>query len=139
MGQTEAVESRTISLDTQRANEFVDITDRVAAAARELPGAGALLVSSLHTTAAFTVNEGFDPDVATDLVRALRPLAERDDYDHAEGNSDAHLKVALLGASQLVPVEGGELRLGRWQRIFFCEFDGPRSGRSVLVTPLARA
>ena len=128
-----------IHLDTTEANEFVDITDGVASIASEAKGAGALLVSSLHTTAAITVNEGFDPDVAADLVRALAPIAERDDYDHAEGNSDAHLKVALLGASQLVPVTDGRLRLGKWQRIFFCEFDGPRDKRTVMVTPLAGA
>jgi secondary thiamine-phosphate synthase enzyme len=126
-----------INLDTSDANEFVDITDGVASIASEFKGAGAVLVSSMHTTAAITVNEGFDQDVASDLVRALGPIAERDDYDHAEGNSDAHLKVALLGASQLVPVVEGRLRLGKWQRIFFCEFDGPRTGRSIVVTPLA--
>lgn len=136
-GQNEAVESRTINLDTSDAHELVDITDGVASIASEFKGAGAVVVSSMHTTAAITVNEGFDPDVTSDLLRALAPLAERDDYDHAEGNSDAHLKVALLGASQLVPVVEGRLRLGKWQRVFFCEFDGPRDGRTVLVTPLA--
>jgi secondary thiamine-phosphate synthase enzyme len=123
-------------LDTQRRCELIDVTDRVAAQVADAQlDAGAVLVSSLHTTAAITVNEGYDPDVAEDLVRALAPLADRDDYEHAEGNSDSHLKVALLGSSQLVPVADGELQLGRWQRIFFCEFDGPRAGRTVLVTP----
>lgn len=126
-------------LDTANRCELVDVTDEVARLAAGMPRAGAVLVSSLHTTAAITVNEGYDPDVATDLVRALEPLATRDDYDHAEGNSDSHLKVALIGSSQLVPLEDGRLALGRWQRIFFCEFDGPRSGRTVLVTPLALA
>lgn len=126
-----------IHLDTSDANEFVDITDGVASIASEFKGAGAVLVSSLHTTAAITVNEGFDDDVVADLIRALGPIADRDDYEHAEGNSDAHLKVALLGASQVVPCIEGRLRLGTWQKIFFCEFDGPRKQRSVLVTPLA--
>jgi secondary thiamine-phosphate synthase enzyme len=126
-----------IHLDTTEACEFVDITDGVASIAAEFKGAGAVLVSSMHTTAAVTVNEGHDPDVVDDLLRALAPLAERDDYEHAEGNSDAHLKVALLGASQMVPVTEGRLRLGTWQRVFFCEFDGPRRQRTVVVTPIA--
>ncbi len=129
----------TFNLDTTEPCEFVDITDGVAGMLPDMPGAGAVLVSSLHTTAAITVNEGHDPDVQADLLRALAPLAERDDYEHGEGNSDAHLKVALLGSSQLVPISGGRLQLGKWQRIFFCEFDGPRTARMVVVTPLAGA
>lgn len=124
-------------LDSARRSQLVDVTDEVARLVADMPGAGAVLVSSMHTTAAITLNEGYDPDVARDLVRALEPLADRSDYQHAEGNSDSHLRVALLGSSQLVPVRDGSLALGRWQRIFFCEFDGPRRGRTVLVTPLA--
>lgn len=129
----------TITLDTSSREQFVDITDEVATIARSHPRAGALLVTSMHTTAAITVNEGHDPDVVRDLIAALHPLAARDDYRHAEGNSDSHLKVALLGAAQLVPCRDGELLLGRWQRIFFCEFDGPRSGRTVTVSAVAAA
>jgi secondary thiamine-phosphate synthase enzyme len=138
-GQNVPVDARMINLDTSDATEFVDITDGVASIAAEFKGAGAVLVSSLHTTAAITVNEGHDPDVVRDLLHALAPMAQRDDYEHAEGNSDAHLKVALLGSSQLVPVTEGRLRIGTWQRIFFCEFDGPREGRTIVVTPLAGA
>lgn len=127
----------TFTIDTHERDEMIDITDGVASIVSDMPAAGAVLVSSLHTTAAITVNEGHDPDVQADLLRALAPLADRDDYDHAEGNSDSHLKVALLGASQLVPVANGRLQLGTWQRIFFCEFDGPRTARTIVVTPLA--
>lgn len=127
------------TLDTDRPAQLIDITDDVIRAAGELAGVGAIVVASAHTTAAIIVNEGFDPDVQGDLLRALAPLAERDDYRHDEGNSDAHVKVALLGASQLVPVVDARLALGRWQRIFFCEFDGPRDGRTVIVTRLAEA
>ncbi len=126
----------TFNIDTHERDEMIDITEGVAHIVSDMPSAGAVLVSSLHTTAAITVNEGYDPDVCADLLRALQPLADRDDYEHAEGNSDSHLKVALLGASQLVPVTNGRLQLGKWQRIFFCEFDGPRKGRTVVVTPL---
>ncbi len=129
--------SLTFNIDTSERDEMIDITDGVASIVSDMPKAGAVLVTSLHTTAAISVNEGYDPDVCADLLRALAPLADRDDYEHDEGNSDSHLKVALLGASQLVPVTNGRLQLGKWQRIFFCEFDGPRKGRTVVVTPLA--
>jgi secondary thiamine-phosphate synthase enzyme len=113
--------------------ELVDVTEAVAGAARELGVEdGAVLVHVPHTTAAVIVNEGYDPDVARDLLRRLEHLAPhgadtaggRD--RHAEGNSDSHLKAALVGTSVLLPVEGGALALGTWQRVFFCEFDGPR-------------
>jgi secondary thiamine-phosphate synthase enzyme len=119
----------TTSIRTSTRNELVDVTERVAELTRELGVTdGAVLVSSPHTTAGITINEGYDPDVAGDLLRRLERLAPHGEDDrHDEGNSDSHLKVALIGSSQLVPVENGELALGRWQRIFFCEFDGPRT------------
>lgn len=129
----------TITIDTSDREQFVDITDEVVRVAGDLSGVGGVLVASRHTTAAITINEGYDPDVCRDMIAALHPLAHRDDYRHDEGNSDAHVKVALLGASQLVPVIDGELGLGRWQRIFFCEFDGPRADRMVSVARLASA
>jgi secondary thiamine-phosphate synthase enzyme len=119
----------TTSIRTSTRNELVDVTERVVELTRELGVTdGAVLVSSPHTTAGITINEGYDPDVAGDLLRRLERLAPHGEDDrHDEGNSDSHLKVALVGSSQLVPVESGELALGRWQRIFFCEFDGPRT------------
>jgi secondary thiamine-phosphate synthase enzyme len=125
---------------TEARNVFVDVTDEVAAAVAGLGVQdGAVLVHVPHTTAAVTVNEGYDPDVAGDLLRRLAALAPhgRDTAGaadrHDEGNSDSHLKVALLGSSTLVPVEGTALALGRWQRVFLCEFDGPRQ-RTVWVS-----
>jgi secondary thiamine-phosphate synthase enzyme len=80
-----------------------------------------------HTTAGVTVNEGADPDVAADfLARLDRLVPWRDDYRHAEGNAAAHIKAMIVGASVTVPVAGGRLALGRWQDVYFCEFDGPR-------------
>jgi secondary thiamine-phosphate synthase enzyme len=126
-----------LTLRTERREEMVDITAEVAGAVAELGvAAGAVLVHVPHTTAAVTINEGYDPDVAADVVADLADKVPRDaGYAHAEGNSDSHIKAILVGSSQLVPVEGGKPALGRWQRIFFCEFDGPRS-REVWVTPL---
>jgi len=74
-----------------------------------------------------TVNEHADPDVRQDILKQLKVLVPKDcDYSHLEGNSDAHIKSSLLGASQTIPVHKGHLVLGTWQGIFFCEFDGPR-------------
>lgn len=120
-----------LELRTTGRCELVDITDEVADAAARmtLAGAGGLLVASPHTTAGITVNEGYDPDVARDLLWALEQMVPQEGFRHAEGNSDSHLKVALVGSSQLVPLVAGKLDLGRWQRVFFCEFDGPRTRR----------
>lgn len=89
-----------------------------------------------HTTAAVTINENADPDVCTDMLAHLRRLVPDDPgFRHAEGNSDAHIKATLVGASVTVPVEAGSLQLGRWQGVYFCEFDGPRI-RELGVTML---
>jgi len=86
-----------------------------------------------HTTAGVTINEGADPDVATDLLARLAALVpHRAGYAHAEGNADSHIKAALVGTSATVFVQDGKPLLGTWQSIFFCEFDGPRS-RRVLI------
>lgn len=98
------------------------------------PVNGICFISVPHTTAAVTVNEGHDPDVAEDIVAALaRLVPTRAGYAHAEGNADAHIKAALVGTCQAIPVVDGRLALGRWQAVFFCEFDGPRE-RSCHVT-----
>jgi len=88
---------------------------------------GLCVVYVPHTTVAVTVNEHADPDVRQDILKQLKVLVPKDcDYSHLEGNSDAHIKSSLLGASQTIPVHKGHLVLGTWQGIFFCEFDGPR-------------
>jgi secondary thiamine-phosphate synthase enzyme len=124
-----------IAVPTERREQFVDVTDAVMAAVGDLGlRDGAVLLHVPHTTAAVTVNEGFDPDVASDVLATLGRLVPRDaGYAHVEGNSDSHVKSILVGSSQLLPVSGGALVLGRWQRVFFCEFDGPRE-RELLVS-----
>jgi secondary thiamine-phosphate synthase enzyme len=122
---------------TSRPRELVDVTEAVVRAVLELGARdGAVLVASPHTTAGVTINEGYDPDVAGDLVRRLERLAPREGQGdrHAEGNSDAHLAVALVGTSVVIPVVDGGLRLGRWQRIFLLEWDGPRARRLLVST-----
>jgi secondary thiamine-phosphate synthase enzyme len=123
-----------IEVATQARAELVDVTDRVREAVR---GAGledgAVLVYCPHTTAGVTIQENADPDVQRDLLLALeRAVPHEAGYRHAEGNADAHVKSSLVGASQLVPVEGGALVLGTWQGIYLCEFDGPRRRQLVV-------
>jgi secondary thiamine-phosphate synthase enzyme len=124
-----------LSFRTSGRDQLLDVTDELA---RGIGRAGVeegwCLLFSPHTTCAVTVNEGWDPAVASDMIRHLGSLIpERGDWDHAEGNSDAHLKTALVGPSVMIPVSRGELQLGRWQRVFLCEFDGPRD-RNLWVT-----
>mgnify|MGYP006301126961 FL=1 len=94
---------------------------------------GACIIFVPHTTAAVTINEGADPDVMQDIEKELNKIIPfQDNYLHAEGNSAAHIKSSLIGATEMVIIENGTLKLGTWQRIYFCEFDGPRS-RKVWV------
>ena len=129
--------SETFTVRTRSRCELVDITAGVQSAVQRLGmRQGACVVFVPHTTAGVTVNEGADPDVARDILTVLERLVpERGSYRHAEGNADAHAKAVLVGNSQVIPVENGRLRLGTWQAVFLCEFDGPRE-RRVWVTGL---
>lgn len=120
---------------TSRREEMVDVTEQVRkAAAGGGVRDGICLVATPHTTCAVTVNEGYDPDVTRDVLAHLRTLVPREaDFEHAEGNSDSHIKAILVGSSVGLPVAGSELQLGRWQAVFLCEFDGPRE-RELWVT-----
>src|SRR5437763_17095538 len=129
-----------ISLRTERRTQLVDITAQVQAALGTTNGAAAALVYVPHTTAAVTSNEGADPAVARDLESALEKMVDDDwDWKHVEDhdgpNAPSHIRASLISPQVLVPLTGGKLALGRWQGIFFCEFDGPRD-RKVYVTPL---
>ena len=128
----------TFSVRTTSRTTFVNITRDVQRAVDELGVAdGAVLVYCPHTTAAITVNESADPDVARDIDSTLsRLVPHTDGYRHSEGNSDAHVKSSLVGCSETVLVSDGALVLGTWQGVFFCEFDGPRT-RTVMVGALA--
>jgi secondary thiamine-phosphate synthase enzyme len=123
-----------ISLRTAAHAEMIDITARVRGILRETGlQRGLCIVYVPHTTAGETINENADPDVPADIISALNTLVPLDNaYRHREGNAAAHVKSTLVGASQVVPVEYGDLVLGTWQAVFFCEFDGPRN-RKVLV------
>ncbi len=118
-----------LTVETRRKTEMIDVTDRVQ---RRLSDAGfnsgLCMVFVPHTTAGVAINENADPAVRDDILKVLNAMVPRDaDYRHLEGNSPAHVKATLTGASEMVAVESGKLVLGRWQGIFFCEFDGPRT------------
>jgi len=121
-----------IRIRTRRRGEMQDITGRVREiVARAGMDEGVVVLQSLHTTAALTINENADPDVVHDLLGKLERLVPKEEafYRHDEGNSDSHLKTSFFGPSLTVIVSGGQPVLGRWQGIWFCEFDGPRDRR----------
>lgn len=119
----------TESVRTTQRNQLIDVTDRIEAVLRHANVRdGMAIVFVPHTTAAVTINENADPDVKSDLLQKLSALIPKQEsyYQHDEGNSDSHLKTSLVGNSVIVLIEAGRLVLGRWQGIYFCEFDGPR-------------
>jgi secondary thiamine-phosphate synthase enzyme len=130
-----------ISLKTDRKTQLVNITEQVQAALGDPNGAAAALVYVPHTTAGVTINEHADPLVAQDLENAMEKIVDDGwDWKHVEDpdgpNAPSHVRASLTSTQILVPLRDGKLALGRWQGIFFCEFDGPRD-RKVFVTTLA--
>ena len=123
------------TLKTSARNQFVEITDRVRdAITASGVRSGLCVVYCPHTTAAITVNENADPDVVHDMLLYLNRTIPKDQngFRHGEGNSDSHIKASLVGPSVTLVVNDGDLVLGRWQGVYFCEFDGPRA-RTVVV------
>lgn len=120
---------------TQKREEFVDITEEIRAELKKSSVKnGIVTVFVPHTTAAVTINENADPDVQHDIIKALNDISPKSKsyFRHGEGNSDAHVKSSLVGPSLQVIVQNGVLKLGTWQGIYFCEFDGPRSRKVYL-------
>ncbi len=131
---------REISLRTERRTQLLDITEQVEQALNGSNGAAAALVYVPHTTAGVTINEDIDPVLAADLEQAMEKVVEdgwtwrHDDEDGP--NAPSHMRASLISPEVLVPLQEGKLALGRYQGIFFCEFDGPRE-RKVYVTALS--
>ncbi len=124
-----------IHIATEQRDQFVEITDRVRKiVARSQVQHGLVTVYSPHTTAGITINENADPDVVHDMLLTLKRLVPQDTpgFKHAEHNSDSHVKASMMGSSCNVIVEDGELVLGTWQGIYFCEFDGPRQRLAIV-------
>jgi secondary thiamine-phosphate synthase enzyme len=127
-----------LTVTTERHTQLIDITAQVRDAVRGEDGA-AVLVYVPHTTAGLTINEHADPMVARDLEMALEKIVPEgwawQHIEEGEENAPSHPRASLMGPQLLIPLRDGELALGTWQGVFFCEFDGPRT-RSVLVTVL---
>jgi secondary thiamine-phosphate synthase enzyme len=121
--------AQTLTIRTSRRTELQDVTEKIEKIVRESGCAsGVCHLYVPHTTAGVLINEGYDPDVARDMEGAFdRLVPESSAFKHAEGNPDSHIKTALVGISETVWTENGRLALGQWQRIFFAEFDGPRT------------
>lgn len=123
-----------IDINTTRHTQMIDITEPVQKAVEESGiVSGVCTVFVPHTTAAVTINENADPDVITDFIGEIDKIVPWEDgYLHLEGNSAAHLKASIIGASEQMIIENGRLVLGIWQGVYFCEFDGPRR-RNVYI------
>ena len=129
---------REITLRTERRTQLVDITAQVQEALDAADGAAAALVYVPHTTAGVTINEDADPVLAQDIEAAMERIVEEGWGKHVDAdgpNAPSHARASVVGPQVLVPLRDGQLALGRYQGIFFCEFDGPRT-RKVYVTPL---
>jgi secondary thiamine-phosphate synthase enzyme len=127
-----------LSVRTERRTQLQDVTAAVAKLVQDAAvHSGICYLYVPHTTAGIMINENADPDVAADIEAALaRLVPQTAGYRHAEGNSDSHIKTSLVGASATIFISDGKLELGRWQGIFFCEFDGPRTRRlRVKIVP----
>ena len=133
-----AAKTDTLTIQSGKRADAIDITERVQRVVNESGvETGLCQVYVPHTTAGVFINENDDPDALRDILTTLEALVPwENDYRHAEGNAAAHIKASLVGTSQTVPVRGGRLMLGRWQGIYFADFDGPRE-RQLQVTVLA--
>jgi secondary thiamine-phosphate synthase enzyme len=126
--QRAGIRAHAVQIETRARVEFKDISGLVQKLVTESGvQSGVCHLFVPHTTAAILINENYDPGLSKDLDNFLKELAPRDkDYHHNDGNCDAHLKAAVIGCSKALLVDGGRLVLGRWQGVYFCEFDGPR-------------
>lgn len=124
----------TIEIKSQKRTEFIDITDKITKEIRSHSVQDGLCTIFVpHTTAAITINENADPEVCQDIIRKLDEIIPRNSkYGHTEGNADSHIKSSLVGVSVNIIIKNGALMLGKWQSVFFCEFDGPRT-RKVYI------
>ena len=126
------------SVSSSKRNEYIDITPSVQDIVKKSGiKEGICTIFSPHTTAAITINENADPDVKHDILMKVDKLVQDPNYQHIEGNSDAHLKSSIMGCSETVIIKNSSLLLGTWQCIYFCEHDGPRQ-RKVYINILGK-
>jgi len=126
-----------IDLSTSKRQEMIDITEKINLIIKNSKiKQGICNVFTAHATAAIIINENYDPNICLDLLDALNKLIPKGIWRHdkIDGNADAHIKSAILGPSETIPVKDGQLDLGRWQSVMLVELDGPRSSRKIIVT-----
>jgi secondary thiamine-phosphate synthase enzyme len=127
-----------VELSSRSREQLVDCTEQLRRIAKENPDAALMALFAKGATSAVMVQENWDPNICEDILKCLRNLAPRGGWlhDRVDGNADAHIKAGIVGPSETIPLLDGELVLGTWQNIFFCDFDGPRSRRELIVTLL---
>ena len=126
-----------IFLSTSKKQELIDITDKIKSIIKKSKVKNGICnIFAAHATAAIIINENYDPNICLDLLDALNKLIPSGiwRHDRIDGNADAHIKSAILGPSETIPIKEGHLDLGRWQALIFCELDGPRQDRKIIVT-----
>ena len=124
-------------LSTKKKQELIDITSQVNSIIKKSKiKNGICNIFAAHATAAIIINENYDPNICLDLLDALNKLVPAGIWRHdkIDGNADAHIKSAVLGPSETIPIKNNELELGRWQNVMFAELDGPRNNRRIIVT-----
>lgn len=127
------------AISTSKKRELIDITDKVNSIIKKSKVKNGLCnIFAAHATAAIIINENYDPNICLDLIDSLNNLIPSGvwRHDRIDGNADAHIKSAILGPSETIPVKNGKLQLGRWQSAMFAELDGPRHDRKIIVTIL---
>ncbi len=125
------------SISTSKKQELIDITDKVNSIIKKSKiKNGICNIFTSHATAAIIINENYDPNICLDLLDSLNRQIPSGiwRHDRIDGNADAHIKSAMLGPSETIPVKNGELSLGKWQALMFCELDVPRSHRKIIIT-----
>ena len=122
--------------DTREREELVDVTERLKKIAAAHPAASLMALFAKGATAAVMIQENWDPNIREDILDCLRSIAPSGKWRHdrVDGNADAHIKAGIVGPSATIPLEGGKVLLGTWQNVFFCELDGPRERRELIVT-----
>jgi secondary thiamine-phosphate synthase enzyme len=122
--------------DTHEREQLVDVTERLKRIAAAHPEACLMALFAKGATAAVMIQENWDPNIREDILDCLRRLVPNGQWRHdrVDGNADAHIKAGIVGPSATIPLDGGKLLLGTWQNVFFCELDGPREGRELIVT-----
>ena len=133
-----AAHRESLFLDTREREQLVDVTEPLRRIAAAHPEAALMALFAKGATAAVMIQENWDPEIRADILDCLRRIAPAGEWRHdrVDGNADAHLKAGLVGPSATIPLDRGKLLLGRWQNVFFCDFDGPRERRELVVTLL---